>query len=82
MARETTSMSENGRILLPVAIRRAAGIKPKEVLTVRVDEEGIHLQTRRQAILNAQAVVKKLTKGRTGLVQEFLQERREEAALE
>jgi len=82
MARETTSMNENGRILLPVAIRRAAGIKPKEVLTVRVDDEGIHLQTRRQAILNAQAVVKKLTKGRTGLVQEFLQERREEAARE
>jgi bifunctional DNA-binding transcriptional regulator/antitoxin component of YhaV-PrlF toxin-antitoxin module len=82
MGRETTSMSENGRILLPVAVRRAAGIKPKEVLTVRVDDEGIHLQTRRQAILNAQAVVKKLTKGRTRLVQEFLQERREEAALE
>lgn len=82
MDHETTSMSENGRIVLPAAIRRAADVRPKEVLTVWVDEQGIHLQTRRQAIKQAQAVVKKFTKGRTGLVQEFLQERREEAARE
>lgn len=77
---ETTSMSENGRILLPVAIRRAAGVRPKEPLTVRVDEQGIHIQTRRQAIKNAQALVRQITGGRPGLVAEFLQERREEAA--
>ena len=79
---ETTFMSENGRILLPVAVRRAANIKPKEVLTIRVDEEGIHLQTRWQAIKRAQAIVKKYTKGRKGLTDEFLRERREEAARE
>jgi bifunctional DNA-binding transcriptional regulator/antitoxin component of YhaV-PrlF toxin-antitoxin module len=79
MNQETTHMSENGRIVLPVAIRRAANIKPREVLTVRVDEEGIHIQTRRQAIKRAQAVVRKYTKGRKGLVDEFLRERREEA---
>jgi len=82
MDQETTHMSENGRIVLPVAIRRAANIKPREVLTVRVDDEGIHLQTRRQAIKRAQAVVKKYTKGRKGLTDEFLRERREEAARE
>ena len=56
---ETTSMSENGRLILPAAIRKAAGIRPKEVLTVRVDEEGVHIQTRRQAIKRAQAIVQK-----------------------
>ncbi len=80
MDHETTSMSENGRIVLPAAIRRAADVRPKEVLTVRVDDEGIHIQTRRQAIRQAQATVKRFTKGRTGLVHEFLLERREEAA--
>ena len=82
MEYERTSMSENGRIVLPAAIRRAADVRPKEVLTVRVDDEGIHIQTRRQAITQAQATVKKFTKGRTGLVQEFLNERREEALRE
>jgi len=82
MSQETTHMSENGRIVLPVAIRRAANIKPREVLTVRVDDEGIHLQTRKQAIKRAQAVVKKYTKNRKGLVNEFLRERREETARE
>jgi bifunctional DNA-binding transcriptional regulator/antitoxin component of YhaV-PrlF toxin-antitoxin module len=79
---ETTHMSENGRIVLPVAIRRAANIRPREVLTVRVDDEGIHLQTRRQAIKRAQSIVRSYTKGRKGLVDEFLRERRDEAARE
>ncbi len=82
MDRETTHMSENGRIVLPAAIRRAANIKPNEVLTVRFDDEGIHLQTRRQAIKRAQAIVRKYTGGRKGLVDEFLRERREESARE
>jgi bifunctional DNA-binding transcriptional regulator/antitoxin component of YhaV-PrlF toxin-antitoxin module len=77
---ETTHMSENGRIVLPVAIRRAANIRPKEVLTVRVDDEGIHIQTRRQVIKRAQTIVRSYTKGRKGLVDEFLRERRDEAA--
>ena len=82
MDAETTQMSENGRVVIPVSIRRAAGIQPNEVLTVRVDNEGIHLQTRRQAIRKAQAVVAAVTKGRKGLVKEFLRERRKEAASE
>lgn len=80
MARKTTRMSEDGRIVLPAAIRRAADVRPKEVLAVRVDDEGIHIQTRRQAIRQAQAVVRKFTKRRPGLVQEFLSERREAAS--
>ena len=79
---ETTHMSENGRIVLPAAVRRAANIRPKEVLTVRVDDEGIHLQTRRQAIKRAQSIVRSYTKGRKGLVEEFLRERRDEATRE
>jgi AbrB family looped-hinge helix DNA binding protein len=79
---KTTTMSENGRIVIPAAIRKAAGVKPKETLTVRVDEEGIHIQTRRQAIKRAQALVRQITGGRPGLVAEFLRERREDAARE
>ena len=79
---DTTQMTENGRVVIPAAVRRAAGIQPREVLTVRVDEEGIHLQTRRQAIHQAQAVVARATRGRKGLLEEFLRERHEEAAVE
>ena len=79
MELKTTSMSENGRILLPVEVRRAANIKPKEVLTVRVDEDGIHLQTQGQSIREAQAALREATGGRKGLLDEFLRERREES---
>jgi AbrB family looped-hinge helix DNA binding protein len=75
-------MSENGRIVIPAAFRKAMGLKAGEVVTIRMDEEGLHLQTRRQAIKRAQNIVKKYTKGRKGLVDEFLRERREEAARE
>ena len=82
MELKTTSMSENGRILIPVEIRRAANIKPREALTVRVDDDGIHIQTRGQAIRQAQAAIRRATGGRKGLLDEFLKERREEAARE
>ncbi len=75
-------MSENGRIVIPAAFRKAMGLKAGEVVTIRMDEEGLHLQTRRQAIKRAQNIVKKYTKGRKGLVDEFLRERHDEAARE
>jgi AbrB family looped-hinge helix DNA binding protein len=78
----TTQMSENGRLVLPVAIRRAAGLKPGETLSVWVDAEGIHLQTRRQALARLRARVKgQVSEGRS-LAAELLSERRREAAPE
>lgn len=79
---ETTSMSENGRLVLPAAVRKAAGIRPKEVLTVRVDEEGVHIQTRRQALAKAQAVVQKLFGPGRSPSAELIAERRLEAKKE
>jgi bifunctional DNA-binding transcriptional regulator/antitoxin component of YhaV-PrlF toxin-antitoxin module len=57
-------MSEDGRIMLPTAIRRAADVRPKEVITVRVDDGWVHIQTRRQAIMQAQELLKERREGR------------------
>lgn len=82
METETTQMSENGRLVIPAASRRAANIKPREILTVRVDDEGIHLQTRAQAIKRAQAIVRKYVPEGVSLVDELIAERRKEAKRE
>ena len=82
METETTQMSENGRLVIPAASRRAANIKPREILTVRVDEEGIHLQTRAQAIKRAQAIVRKYVPEGVSLVDDLIAERRKEAKRE
>ena len=82
MATQVTRMNESGRIVIPAEFRKVMGLEPGEEISMRLDEDGLHLQSRRQAILRAQEIVRKHTRGRKGLVDEFLRERKAEAALE
>jgi AbrB family looped-hinge helix DNA binding protein len=78
-----TRINQQGRIVIPAECRAAAGMKPGDELLVEPVGEGeLRLRTRRQAIKEAQALVARyLPKGRD-LVQELIDERREEAARE
>jgi AbrB family looped-hinge helix DNA binding protein len=79
----TARMNHQGRIVIPAECRAAAGLKPGDELIVEATAEGeLHLRTREQAIKRAQAIIAPhLPKGRD-LVQEFIDERRAEAARE
>ena len=76
-------INPQGRIDIPVECRTAAGSKPGDELLIETIGEGeLRLRTRRQAIKEAQAIVARyLPKGRD-LVQELINERRDEAARE
>jgi AbrB family looped-hinge helix DNA binding protein len=76
-------MNQQGRIVIPAECRKAAGLKPgDELLIESVGEGELRLCTREQAIRRAQAMVAPyLPKGRD-LVQEFIDDRRAEAARE
>jgi AbrB family looped-hinge helix DNA binding protein len=76
-------VNQQGRIVIPAECRAAAGIKPGDELLIEAIGEGeLRLRTREQAIKAAQAIVARyLPKGRD-LVQELIDERREEAARE
>jgi AbrB family looped-hinge helix DNA binding protein len=82
MSVETSGMTDNGRIVVPAAIRRAADIRPKEALIFQVVDGGILIQTRRQAIERAQAVVKRLLGPGRSPAAELIAERRLEAKRE
>jgi AbrB family looped-hinge helix DNA binding protein len=82
MSVETAQISENGRIVIPAAYRKAMGLKGGEVLTIRMDEEGLHIQSRAQAIKRAQAIVRKYVPEGVSLVDELIAERRREAKRE
>jgi AbrB family looped-hinge helix DNA binding protein len=82
MQSQTTRMGENGRIVIPIHIREAMGIKPGDVLNVSLDEDGLRVQTQRQQIAQAQAVVRKLFGPGRSLSQELIAERRLEAKRE
>jgi AbrB family looped-hinge helix DNA binding protein len=76
-------MNQQGRIVIPAECRKAAGLKPGDELLIEPVGEGeLRLRTREQAIRKAQAMVAPyLPKGRD-LVQEFIDDRRAEAARE
>lgn len=82
MSVEMTRMSENGRVLIPVSLRKELGFQPGETLTLRIDESGLHIQSRRQAILKMRKNMKKHIKPGRSMSDELIAERRLEAKRE
>jgi AbrB family looped-hinge helix DNA binding protein len=76
-------VNQQGRIVIPAECRAAAGLKPGDDLLIEAVGEGeLRLRTRSLALKEAQAIVARyLPKGRD-LVQEFIDDRRKEAARE
>jgi len=82
MSVETAHISENGRIVIPAAYRKAMGLKGGEVVTIRMDEDGLHIQSRRQALRKVRENMKKYIKPGRSMVDALIAERRLEAKRE
>ena len=79
---EKAQLGENGRVVIPSAFRKALGLKGGEVLTIRMDEDGLHIQTKRQALLKARAILREHISPDRRLSDELIAERRIEARRE
>lgn len=79
---ETVVLGESGRIVLPAAIRKELGLKAGDRLTVISDQGAIRILSRRMALTNIRAGIIKKRGSLEGILDEFLAERREEAARE
>jgi AbrB family looped-hinge helix DNA binding protein len=76
-------INRQGRIVIPAECRAAAGLKPGDELLIEPVGEGeLRLRTRQQAIKEAQAIVARYVPKGRDLVQELIDERRDEAARE
>ncbi|HLY44432.1 MAG TPA: AbrB/MazE/SpoVT family DNA-binding domain-containing protein [Stellaceae bacterium] len=76
-------INKQGRIVIPAECRAAAGLKPGDDLLIEPVGDGeLRLRTRRQAIKEAQAIVARYLPPGRDLVQELIDERRDEAARE
>jgi antitoxin PrlF len=74
------TVAENGRVVLPMALRRQLGLERGGTLLVEVSDDAIVLQTKRQRARRAQRLAQAFLKGYTGsLVDELSADRREEA---
>ena len=77
-----TKVSEGGRIVVPSAFRKALGLKTGDPVIVVLDDEEVRLLTPRRAIRRAQEIVRKYVPEGQSLVDELIDERREEALRE
>lgn len=80
---ERSTLSAEGRVVVPASIRKALGLEPGDSLTFRLEGEDVMMTTRDAAIRKLQKMFRDAPglEGRS-LVDELIAERRAEAARE
>ena len=79
---ETVILGESGRIVLPASIRKEFGLQPGERLTIVVDNGEIRIFNRKMILEKVRARILKERGTLKGILDEFLNERHEEARSE
>lgn len=79
MSEYVARIGKAGRLVIPAELRRALELKPGTEVVLNVDEAGLHLRSRRQALARAQALVRRHVPAKRRLTSELLAERRREA---
>ncbi len=79
---ETVILGESGRIVLPASIRKEFGMAPGERLTVIADDGEIRIFSRKMILNRVRARIMKKRGTLKGILDEFLDERHEEARRE
>jgi AbrB family looped-hinge helix DNA binding protein len=79
---DRVKLNENGRIVIPAAMRDALQIKPGDELLLHVEDGELHVTTRMQRIRRAQELVRRYVPEGVSLADELIAERREAAKRE
>lgn len=82
MAAIKTKLGMGGRVVIPAQYRKSLGIKPGDEIIVSFKDGEIKITTVREAVRRAQEIVRRFVPEGVSLVDELIQERRREAALE
>ncbi len=53
-----TRLGENGRVVIPAEFRKSLGLKVGDPLVVRLDEDGLRIESRRAAVRAVQRMVR------------------------
>lgn len=72
-------LQEGGRLVIPAPYRKALNMKPGEDIVIRLEDNELRLYPAAQALARAQKFFRKYVH-RKGIVDEFIAERRKEAA--
>lgn len=75
-------VNENGRIVIPVALREALGIAAGDEVILRVENDELRITTVRRQIERARQLIRRHVKPGRSLVDELIAERRKAAKRE
>ena len=76
------SVADNGRLVLPVALRRRLNVVRGGTLVIREEEGRLVLESADEGVTRAQAIVRSFAPNVQGVVDELSAERRAEAERE
>jgi AbrB family looped-hinge helix DNA binding protein len=76
-----TRISNSGRLVVPAKFRKALKIKAGDELVLRLENDSIHLIPLHQTVRMVQTSIKKFVPEGVSLVDDLIQEQREEASL-
>ena len=82
MADIALSVADNGRVVLPVALRRRLNFVRGGTLVIREEEGRLVLESADEAITRAQDIVRRFAPDAVGVTDELSADRRAEAARE
>jgi AbrB family looped-hinge helix DNA binding protein len=72
-------LGENGREVIPAEFRSSLGLKAGDALVVRLDEDGLRIESRRAAVRAAQRMVRERIAAGDLLTERLFRMRRTEA---
>ena len=76
-----TKMTEGGRIVIPVEIRKRLGLTVGQTFSLEIGEDdSLRISTRDQALRRAQQLFRRHVPEGVSVVDEFIADRRKEAA--
>ena len=78
----TAKLDSAGRLVIPVAYRKIMGLKAGDEVVLRLDCDEMRVFSREVAVARAKALVKKHFPGDDPLSDQFISQRRAEAARE
>jgi AbrB family looped-hinge helix DNA binding protein len=81
-SRQTVELGAGGRLVIPAPMREALGMKVGDRLTVRLEGNELRIYTYREGLRQARELISKVLPPGVDAVDDFLQWKREQAALE
>ncbi len=82
MSRQSARIASGGRLVIPIAFRRALGMEEGVAVSMTLENGVLRVQTVPEGLRRAQALVAKYVPANVSLVDELIADRRAEAAAE